>query len=305
MKLFMREGFIMAAAALTSAAFAQASFSTFGGDTRSAMYDVSSIWFSYQRYEVGFHLGAGDGPLFINSIQLTGLSSWDAGITAYSPVGSFGYHGSVNGSYTNDTYTMGTALSGDYDISFDAANLMNSVDPSVSLGLHEFNVSIIGGTSETATDVLYTKDYKVDVLDRLDLNVTATATPSTISRGGTTMVSVDVTNPMANQDFLINTWYVSAFSNGTDYLNFDSFEGTWWGTTVAAGQTVSGNHSKWSARADQVAGLYNGNVGMVGGKYADDWHYYRATPKVTVVPEPATLAGLGLGLAFAIRRRKR
>jgi hypothetical protein len=275
----------------------------------SGLQDVSNISMVWGT-QYGAHLGksAADGDLYINGLNLVPGLNWDSNIAlTANNSGTLTYNG-------NESYTLGTAISGDaYWFIHNAATLFSAVDSSVTPGIYDFSLEFLGGDSNSSNGILASLPLQLEVFPFLNVSASGTATPGTISAGQQTNVSATLTNNMSSRDFVSTTWYIQggAMQMGSDYLAFDDFAGDWFDKTVAPGDSRTDSHSIWHAAPSNPLGTYgtavgDSHLGIIGGLYSGDGFFVVLSgPTVEVVPEPGTLALLGLAAATLVRRRRR
>jgi len=273
--------------------------------TLSALHDTSNLYGSQSTYNAhGFHSG-GDGDLYINDMQIVGGAGWDANI-GMSASSVFRSWDSTANNWVN--HNLGDVITGDTDLDFGGiAQRSGAVDPAVSLGMYDFSVQILGGSTANSMDLVDQLNLHIEVAERLDFTTHATFSPDPLAQGGAGTVSVNLQNDMANRNLKTTTWWISGFGDGaTHYLGFSGFAGDWFNYDLAPGGSVTDLHSNWNAASDQALGTYTSNTGVIGGLYQGDWHWMAANTSVRVVatPEPATFAVLGLGVLALRRRRK-
>ena len=292
------------AIACTGGAFAQ-TFSQFNGDTRSAYRDSSGL-FGGIGYDLNLTTLASDPDLYINNMAIVPGVGFNSNIDISTNTTGFHYNGSETGDYT-----FGTAISGDHSWDFQSAfRNSHDINSAVANGVYDFSVDIIGGANSTASNVLASIGFHIDIIQKLDVGVAMSANPGSILEGGTgTEVSMTVTNNMTARNFVSTTWWVSGFGDGNgNLLAFDGFSGDWFNKTIASGASRTDSHSLWHANLDTPIGAYTSNNGVVGGLYNGDFYFVSANPNATVnvlVPEPASFAVLGLGVFALLRRRKK
>lgn len=270
----------------------------------SALKDTSNFSISTTQYGFSLANGALDPTLYINSIDLVPGVGYDANIGLSTP----GVFSTNVGPYTlGDPIAPGAGM-----FLYDAVSRFGNVDPSVSNGIYDFNIQVKGGYDTSATDVLGDLAYQIRIANGVQVTITGiTATPNTISAGQTTVVGVTLTNNDPTETWVNTTWFVGAFSQGANTLNFDSFFPTagwnWFNKSVAPGDSLTGDHSSYSADALTPLGAYSPNVGLVGGLYNGDsfWLNAPGDPLVTVtVPEPTSLGFAAVSACLLLHRRR-
>lgn len=281
------------------------SFTLPEGDTRSGFRDLSNVMFGNSAYKLRVETQAGDPDLYINGVTLTPSNDWDSLLDSTLPAVQYG-----------TGYNLGDPISGGSVLEWFPVVIGSAIDPGVPDGVYHTTMSILGGADANAQDLLASFGIAVEVAEKLDISVTAAASPSTIPQGGTTQVSMTVKNNMIGHDFVSTTWWLQGFVSGSDQLGWSSFNGYWFNQTIAPGDSRTDLHSTWFASANQAPGTYLGTLGVVGGLYNGDWYYVSNDPQaritvrgapVTGVPEPSAWATVGLGLAVLapiLRRRK-
>jgi len=250
-----------------------------------------------------------EGPLFINSVDFVPGANWDSNIDIinYGDYGFISGYDTVSGQ--NVTYQLGTELTASLNLFFSIATRQGAVNSSVTPGVYDFNTVFKGGTSGSASDVLADLAFRLQVVPRLDVNVTTSFDRNVIWAGGpSAYATMTVTNNMSN-DFVTTTWFYTSARNGSNFL-MGTFLGDWWDEIIPGGQSLTDFHSKWDTQPSNPPGIYTGKLGVVGGLHQGDEHYLPAPEfqlEVAAVPEPLSLAGLGGGLLalLAARRRNR
>lgn len=265
----------------------------------SGVQDTSNLWFGWATtgYDFSFSTQPGDPDFYLNAIDVVGGPGWDPNIT-------FNSVGPTIGSDTN-AYTLGTALQADHSYFWDdLIRHDGAFDSTIAPGLYSFDVVFSGGSTPTSADILYTQSLQVEIVERVDASVSVSQDRSVINTGETVTVSAVLQNNMA-RDFVTTTWFVSGSTPGLS-LNF---VGDWFNKTIAPGGSRSDLHSTWTALATDPAGVYHKTGGIVGGLYNGDNFLFASVGgdnvHITVVPEPGTMAALGLGALAVLRRRKK
>ncbi len=270
----------------------------------SGLKDTSNFSSSTTQYGFSLSNGALDPALYINSIDLVPGVGYDANIGLSAP----GVFDTNIGSYSlGSPIAPGTGL-----FLYNAVSRSGNVDSSVSNGIYDFSVQVKGGYDTSATDVLGDLAYQIRIANGVQVTITSiTATPGTISAGQSTVLGVTVTNNDSTETWVNTTWFVGAVSQGANTLNFDSFfpnpAWDWFNKSVAPGDSLTGDHSSFSADALTPVGAYSPNVGLVGGLYNGDNFYLNAPgdPLVTVtVPEPTILGFAAISACLLLRRRR-
>ena len=304
MKSLVRVAAFLAATLIGTLAYGQ-SFSLENGPNRSAFRDTSNMFIDFgSSWRVHMDTNAGDPDLYINNITMATGSGWDSNLDVMTPVGGFDYNGNAG------HYNFGDAISGENHWDFNGAfRNSGAIIAAVADGTYNFTLNVLGGANNSAMDTLASYDLGLTVLQKLDVNVSMSANPNVIAQGEATELSMTVTNNMTGAHFLSTTWFVSNFDDGNGHnLAFDNFVGNWFGQDIAPGASHSDIHSTWHADGAQVPGLYTGNNGVVGGLYDGDFYFLNTDNKAQVlvtVPEPASMAAIGLGALALLRRRRK
>ena len=296
-----------------TSAFAQNYNQQPGDDTRSGFRDVSNTIVSNINYKIALSTNTGDADTYLNAVNLdTSAGKWDSNINLTLPTTTVDYHNNSDG--TNNTYTLGTAISGGTQWTFNAATHYGAIDNSVPDGIYTATLNLLGGATMDSTDTLGSFSISLQVAQKLDIDVSTTATPDTIAQGGKTQLSMTVKNNLTGLNFVSTTWYDSGVSNGTSSLNRDSFDGDWFNKVFAPGDSRTDLHSTYSAALNQELGDYTTTNGVVGGLYNGDEYFVRSNvaTKVTVIkgaatPAPSSSIIMAFGLLFGatrLRRRK-
>lgn len=275
----------------------------------SGLQDISNISIGAgTQYGAQLDKSAADGDLYINGLNLVPGLNWDSNIAlTANNSGTLTYD-------ANASYTLGTAISGDAFWTIDdAATLFSAVDSSVTPGIYDFSLEFLGGDGDSSTDILASLPLQLEVFPFLNVSALGTATPGTISTGQQTTISATLTNIMSSRDFVSTTWYIQtgALQMGPDNLPFNEFAGSWFNKIVAPGDSITDLHSVWHADPSSPLGTYgttlgDSHLGIIGGLYnGDGFFVVLSGPTVEVVPEPGTLALLGLAAGTLLMKRRR
>ncbi len=245
-------------------------------------------------FEMTVNRQASDPDLYINNAIFNAGTNWDSNIVN-NPFASSGFLGS---------YELGTALTGEggFTMSLDFIDL---VPNSVVNGLYDFSYDIIGGGSSSASDLLATLEFQVDV--RTDFRPTYTLNfdrPS-ITAGETANLDSVLNNTLAESIYVNGLYYFFGAGLTPNVMDV-SFDFNFFAGELTSGSTSNSVHSDHTARADTPLGIYGFNGGFYGGYYQADQHWVKSanSPTIEVVPEPATMIALAGGIALLARRRK-
>lgn len=264
----------------------------------SSVRDGSNLAGGITGYDLNLTTDGADSDLYINNIGISAGSNWDSNIDLAVDLGG-------------TSYTLGNAITGGSFVSFNnLAVRYNEVNPLVNVGVYDFNVDFFGGADNAANDLVASVALQLEVFQRYDFTLIASASPSMIPQGAQSTVSMFLQNDMASRELVTTTWYVggSGFHNGSDTLSFDGFAGDWFSKHLNPGESRSDAHSIWGASASQPLGVYDGSgaTGVVGGLYDGDFYFLPSTgTSIEVVPEPASLLAILGGVAVLARRRRK
>lgn len=270
-----------------------------GFDTKSALLDTSNLFSSSTKFGGTLFRTDGDPDLFLNEVNVTLGSGWDAALDL-----------NTDFSTLNFGYTLGTLIPLNTFFDFTFAARFGSVDSAVAVGTYSFDVALIGGETSTSTNVLHNFTYNLEVVAGFNPGLTASASPSVVGAvGDQSTVSMTLQNNTGRT--LITNGLFTNGGVGSAYDNMDfefNFAGNPWLGNLAlnAGDSFTGAHSFYTVRASTVPGVYDARGGIYGGYYQGDEHWLLSSnnPNIEVVPEPATLAALGI-VAVALRRRRK
>ncbi len=244
----------------------------------------------------------GDDPAYINDVQFNFGSGWHPSL-------------SLNTDFQALTvgYTYGTEISEGTTVSLNLAGLFSTVSASVPVGMYQFTASIIGGETDSATDILAEYDYVLDVRETIDADLDSSISQSAVGVGDTTTVSATLTNTGPEQ--IVSTlWFLYVgvpvgggdHPNPVDHMNF-GFAGNWFNQPINPGESRTDLHSTFTPTALTPQGMYRVYGGVYYGYHAGDRYFanFDPGPEFEVVPEPASMIGLGALAWVALRRRKK
>lgn len=266
----------------------------FNGTIHSAPIDTSNISYSSTNFGVVLERSAEEDPLYINNVEVLPGTNWDSDIDLNQ---HFSYYGFTNGNWGQGDYVLGDELVGNLTWYFGAlVNRIGEFAGPVAPGVYDFQVAISGGDTPTANDSLALIDFQLHVVQGFDVQLVASFSNPLLQTLDQTEASVTLTNNGA-LPIVTSSWYVAGF--GISYpgaipeyqLTFLDFLGDWFGKTILPGQSRTDLHSKWQW-GSSPAGMYYGNLGVIGGLYDGDGLHWSAENAVMQVGQPSpTVSG--------------
>lgn len=210
---------------------------------------------------------------------------------------------------SDDQYVWGTPLASGFSYkstgSFDG--LFGLFGTATSAGIYTGTVNIFGGSNSAANDLLGTASMTVEVLNNYGISVTYPTSNFTINPGETKYLQHNLTNS-GLRNFIVQTRYSSGpvEGGGTNPDGFIAdFAFTGYPSALGPNSTTTADHMKFTG-VNPTGALWVASGGVIGGYYGDDFNGISGGNfSVQAVPEPATLAVLGLGGALIARRRRK
>lgn len=243
----------------------------------------------------------GEDPAYINDVQFDFGSGWHPSLSLNTD-----FQALTSG------YTYGTEIGEGTTVSLNLAGLFSTVSASVPVGMYQFTASIIGGETDSSTDILAEYDYVLDVRETIDADLNSSISSNSVNIGETTTVSATLTNSGPEQ--IVSTlWFLYVgvpaggdHPNPVDHMNF-GFAGNWFNQAIDPGQSRTDLHSTFTPTALTPQGMYRVYGGIYYGYHEGDRYFanFDPGPEFEVVPEPATLVGLGTLVLAGLRRRKK
>lgn len=290
-------------------ASAQPQFGQDSSHIMTGVQDTSNLWNGVATTGYGFNVttNASDPAYYINNIELVPGAGWNSNLTFN--IADYNGSGTLGNGFSNNDYTLGTPLK--QGTTYYWSNVLahyGAFDSSIATGIYSFDAVFQGGLNSTATNTLFDAQLQVEIVKKVDVSVTPSYDQQTIGQGGTSTVSETVKNNMANRTFVSTTWFITGMGDGSGNSLSGNFVGNWFDQSIAPGDSLTGQHSTWTAAGNQAPGTYTGDTGIVGGLYNGDQLFFGNPSNTTIyvaAPEPAAMALLGMGAMAVIRRRRR
>lgn len=252
-------------------------------------------------------------------INTTGSDAWINGIEFVSSSGDWT---GISVSPSSQMQTrMGSVWGADDQFSQGFLDGLVKVDYDTNVitsGLRAGTVRFLGGSDSSAMDELFTRDFSFEVAESFDFTHTLNPTSYTTVQGGSSDIKASIT--AGSRDLWAWMYATSGMqdlaNSSADFINWPAIDpslGSGGGINgiLPAGQTWNGTMFRWTASKNGVLttpGTFEGGLGVMGGAYIGDQVMFdapRYTWTVEAVPEPASMAVLGIGLLAAAKRRKK
>jgi len=201
-------------------------------------------------------------------------------------------------------YTWGTELASGFGYNsvgvFDG--LFGFYGSTTGSGVYTGTVDIFGGSSSTASDLLGSANVTIEVVNGFGITVTYPQSSFAVNPGQTQTLQHTLQNS-SNRAATVQSRYYSA---GTSPQGFTvDFEYNGYPNSLGANSSQTVAHMVFTG-VDPSGPVWTANSGVFVGYYGDDLNSVSGGDfSVQAVPEPATLAMLGLGGALIARRRRK
>jgi len=241
--------------------------------------------------------------LYINSLSLTGGTFASSGLSLDTAGARFTQFDGGDNFVGYIDYSFGDTLASGFK--YQSTGIFSGLfgfTGQGTTGTYTGSVDILGGANSSAADVLATVNFTLEIVSSYGLTITYPVNTITVGPGQQAVLQNRVVNS-SDRDFLVNSRYVSLYNNPIGFtLDFD---GTY-PSTFAANSDVTVDSLRFTGGNGGPiwTGLSNG---VIGGLFVDDYSTLPGGGQFTVnpVPEPASLAILGLGGLALARRRQR
>lgn len=280
--------------ALSLAFFASAGFAQFTpGFTQHSLTNGAPSWGGIDMFLEN------TSDVYLNSFSVVDTGGWNTGIDV-------GFNGSYfdNNSFTYGSYTMGSLIGAGQNWQFGGifgGMLGLNLNTTVAEGTYTAEIQLRGGATDTSDDLLLSFLETVEVVN-YNLDLSSPDTYIELAPGGSTTIRHHLVNNSANA-FLVNSRSYSWSTVGRDQFDIQFSSG--YPSQILPSEDLTVSHLDITA-LPTFTDSWSFTSEIIGGWYQDDANFIQiSTHTLAPVPEPATLAVLGLGAAALIRRRRK
>lgn len=285
-----------------------ASLST-AGLTFTGINDYSTELTTNPGGKIDVDTGVLTSDLYINSLSFASGNLSTSGFSFDTFNTSFKkYDGS--GTFVSEAnYAWGSKLDAGYSYNASGvfAGLFGFFGTASTPGIYTGTIDVLGGSSDTSSDLLGSVNVTVEVVNSFGLTVTYPQSSFLVNPGQTKTLQHRLQNT-GSRDLLVASRYYSGpvGGGGTPAQGFNvDFDYSFYPSSLAAGSDQTVGHMIFTG-VDPSGPVWVASSGIFVGYNSDDLNSISGGDfSVQAVPEPATMTALALGGALLARRRRR